>query len=88
MVQLYPLAMIDFFLGVYNQLIIPPIVGLGIICFVAAAIRFFFGSREGAEGLAKVGAALFLVAFAPGIVTTMWSVLTTAGGGVAGAGRP
>ncbi len=72
-----------FFVQVYNQLLVPPIVGLGIVCFVAAAVRFFFGHREGAEGLAKVGLALFLVAFAPFIVTTLWGALTAAGGGVA-----
>ena len=72
-----------FFLQVYNQLLVPPIVGLGIVCFVFAAVRLFFGNREGAEGLAKVGVALFLVAFAPFIVTTLWNALTAAGGGVA-----
>ncbi|MDP9370966.1 MAG: hypothetical protein M3Q65_00610 [Chloroflexota bacterium] len=81
MFQVYPLAMNDFFLQVYRDLLIPPMVGLGIVCFVAAAVRLFFGHREGAEGLAKVGAALFLVAFAPFIITTVWGALTAAGGG-------
>jgi hypothetical protein len=83
---LLPLDMADFFNSVYNQLIVPPLVGVGIICFVAAAVRFFIGQREGAEGLARVGIGLFLVAFAPTIVTTIWAALTAAGGGVAGGG--
>jgi hypothetical protein len=70
-----------FFLSVYNQLLVPPIVGLGIIVFVAAAVQFFLGHREGAEKLARVGAGLFLVAFAPLIVTTLWNAATAAGGG-------
>ncbi len=76
-----PLAMNDFFMAVYTQLLIPPMIGIGVICFVAAAVRLFFGHREGAEGLAKVGVALFLVAFAPTIVRTLWQLATAAGGG-------
>jgi hypothetical protein len=83
---LLPLDMAGFFTSVYNDLIVPPLVGVGIICFVAAAVRFFLGQREGAEGLARVGIGLFLVAFAPTIVTTIWAALTAAGGGVAGGG--
>ncbi len=82
-VSVYPLAMNDFFLSVYQDLLVPPMVGIGIVCFVAAAVRLFFGHREGAEGLAKVGVALFLVAFAPFIVTTMWTALSDAGGAAA-----
>ena len=48
---------------------------------IAAAVRLFFGHREGAEGLAKVGVALFLVAFAPTIIRTLWAALVAAGGG-------
>ncbi len=81
---LLPLDMTTFFNSVYNELIVPPLVGIGIICFVAAAVRFFLGQREGAEGLARVGIGLFLVAFAPTIVTTAWNALRAAGGGVAG----
>ena len=40
--------------------------------------------REGAEGLARVGMGLFLIAFAPTIVTPAWAALKAAGGGVAG----
>jgi hypothetical protein len=72
-----------FFLSIYNQLLVPPMVGLGIVLFVAAAVQFFLGHREGAEKLGRVAAGLFLVAFAPFIVTTLWSALTAAGGGVA-----
>ncbi len=81
MLHAYPLAMNDFFLSVYTNLLVPPIVGIGVVCFVAAAVRLFFGSRDGAESLAKVGAALFLVAFAPTIVRTLWEALVAAGGG-------
>jgi len=81
---LLPLDMTSFFNSVYNDLIVPPLVGIGIICFVAAAVRFFLGQREGAEGLARVGMGLFLIAFAPTIVTTAWAALKAAGGGVAG----
>ena len=81
MLQIVPLAMADFFMSVYTQLLVPPIVGIGVVCFVAPAARLFFGSREGAESLAKVGAALFLVAFAPQIVRTLWAALVAAGGG-------
>jgi hypothetical protein len=63
-----------FFLNVYNQLLVPPIVGLGIVVFVAAAVQFFLGHREGAEKLARV---------APLIVTTIWGAATAAGGGAA-----
>ncbi len=83
MVHVTPLVMNDFFLGVYNQLLVPPMVGLGIVLFVAAAVQFFLGHREGAEKLARVGVGLFLVAFAPLIITTAWSALMAAGGGVA-----
>lgn len=72
-----------FFLSVYNQLLVPPIVGLGIVVFVAAAVQFFLGQHDGAGKLARVGAGLFLVAFAPLIVTTLWNAATAAGGGVA-----
>ena len=82
--MLIPLAMADFFFSVYNELLVPPMVGLGIVLFVAAAVRLFLGQREGAEGLAKVGAGLFLVAFAPQIITTLWAALQAAGGGKAG----
>ena len=84
--MLIPLAMADFFYSVYNELLVPPMVGVGIVMFVAAAVRLFLGQREGAEGLAKVGAALFLIAFAPTIVTTLWAALQAAGGGTAGGG--
>ena len=83
MVHVIPLVMNDFFLSVYNQLLVPPMVGLGIVLFVAAAVQFFLGHREGAEKLARVGVGLFLVAFAPFIITTAWSALMAAGGGVA-----
>ena len=73
----------SFFINVYNQLLVPPMVGLGIVVFVAAAVQFFLGHREGAEKLARVGAGLFLVAFAPLIVTTLWNAAAAAGGGVA-----
>ncbi len=73
----------NFFLNVYNQLLVPPIVGLGIVVFVAAAVQFFLGHREGAEKLARVGLGLFLIAFAPFIVTTLWGAATAAGGGTA-----
>ena len=79
-----PLAMGDFFYSVYNELLVPPMVGIAIVLFVAAAVRLFLGQREGAEGLAKVGAGLFLVAFAPQIITTLWTALVAAGGGKAG----
>ena len=79
--MLSPLDMNGFFMSVYSQLLIPPMIGIGVICFVAAAVRLFFGHREGAEGLAKVGVALFLVAFAPTIVRTLWQLATAAGGG-------
>lgn len=82
--MLIPLAMADFFYSVYNELLVPPMVGIAIVLFVAAAVRLFLGQREGAEGLAKVGAGLFLVAFAPQIVTTLWTALVEAGGGKAG----
>ena len=72
-----------FFLNVYNQLLVPPIIGLGIVVFVAAAVQFFLGHREGAEKLARVGLGLFLIAFAPLIVTTLWGAATAAGGGIA-----
>jgi len=72
-----------FFLSVYNQLLVPPIVGLGIVVFVAAAVQFFLGHHDGAGKLARVGAGLFLIAFAPAIVTTLWPAATAAGGGVA-----
>src|SRR4051794_25271749 len=81
---LVPLDMATFFNSIYNELIVPPLVGIGIICFVAAAVRFFLGQRDGAEGLARVGIGLFLIAFAPTIVTTAWNALKAAGGGVAG----
>ena len=81
---LVPLAMADFFYSVYNELLVSPMVGIAIVLFVAAAVRLFLGQREGAEGLAKVGAGLFLVAFAPQIITTLWTALVAAGGGKAG----
>ena len=82
--MLIPLAMVDFFYSVYNEILVPPMVGIGIVLFVAAAVRLFLGQREGAEGLAKVGAGLFLVAFAPQIIITLWAALQAAGGGKAG----
>jgi hypothetical protein len=81
---LMPLDMASFFTSVYNQLIVPPLVAVGIVLFAAAAVRFLLGHREGAEALARVAIGLFLIAFAPYIITTLWQALKAAGGGVAG----
>jgi len=75
--------MAGFFIAVYNQLIVPPLVAIGIVLFAVAAVRFLLGQREGAESLARVGIGLFLIAFAPFIVTTLWNAARAAGGGVA-----
>ncbi|HET8628593.1 MAG TPA: hypothetical protein VFL91_14320 [Thermomicrobiales bacterium] len=78
-----PLEMATFFTSIYNQLLVPPMLALGIVLFAFAAVRFFIGQREGAEHMARVALGLFFVAFAPTIVTMLWAALTSAGGGVA-----
>ncbi|HEX5506145.1 MAG TPA: TrbC/VirB2 family protein [Thermomicrobiales bacterium] len=83
---LVPLAtnpMGQFFVNVYNTLLVPPLVAVGVVCFAAAALQFLIGHREGSERLLRVAVGLFLIAFAPTIVALLWDALTSAGGGLA-----
>jgi len=77
-------AMGDFFRKVYEQLLIPLAAPIGILMFTVGAVSFLLGRREGVEKMLYAGAALFLIAFAPLVITKLWEILTGLGGGVAG----
>jgi len=74
-------AMGDFFKRVYEQLLIPVAAPIGILMFTAGAVMFLLGRREGVERMLYAGAALFLIAFAPLVITKLWEILTGLGGG-------
>ncbi len=76
-------AMGDFFKRVYEQLLIPIAAPIGILMFTAGAVMFLLGRREGVERMLYAGAALFLIAFAPLVITKLWEILTGLGGGAA-----
>jgi len=76
-------AMGDFFKRVYEQLLIPIAAPIGILMFTAGAVMFLLGRREGVERMLYAGAALFLIAFAPFVITKLWEILTGLGGGAA-----
>jgi hypothetical protein len=73
----------DFFKKVYEQLLIPVAAPIGILMFTVGAVMFLLGRREGVEKMLYAGAALFLIAFAPFVMTKLWEILTGLGGGVA-----
>jgi len=73
----------DFFKKVYEQLLIPIAAPIGILMFTVGAVMFLLGRREGVEKMLYAGAALFLIAFAPFVITKLWEILTGLGGGVA-----
>ncbi len=73
----------DFFKKVYEQLLIPVAAPIGILMFTVGAVMFLLGRREGVEKMLYAGAALFLIAFAPFVITKLWEILTGLGGGVA-----
>ncbi len=74
-------AMGDFFKRVYEQLLIPVAAPIGILMFTVGAVMFLIGRRDGVEKMLYAGAALFLIAFAPFLITKLWEILTGLGGG-------
>ena len=76
-------AMGDFFKRVYEQLLIPVAAPIGILMFTVGAVMFLIGRRDGVEKMLYAGAALFLIAFAPFLITKLWEILTGLGGGSA-----
>lgn len=73
----------DFFRRVYEQLLIPIAAPIGILMFTAGAVMFLLGRRDGVERMLYAGVALFLIAFAPFVITKLWDILTGLGGGTA-----
>lgn len=76
-------AMGDFFKRVYEQLLIPVAAPIGILMFTVGAVMFLIGRRDGVEKMLYAGTALFLIAFAPLVITKLWEILTGLGGGSA-----
>ncbi|MGN6561552.1 MAG: TrbC/VirB2 family protein [Thermomicrobiales bacterium] len=75
--------MAAFFYALYNNLVAPLAIALGVVAFAAAAVQFLLGHREGVERLLRVAVGLFLLGFAPVIVQMIWSAVLNSGGGVA-----
>lgn len=73
----------DFFKKVYEQLLIPIAAPIGILMFTVGVVMFLLGRRDGVEKMLYAGSALFLIAFAPFVITKLWEILTGLGGGVA-----
>ncbi len=65
---------VTFFTQLYQTVLLPIALPLGIIMLFVGIVMFATGHREGQSRITIAGLALFLLGFGPWIATTLWNL--------------